>query len=66
MPPPEMLNRNAPHTPPGTSPPYDPPALNRALADESRPTPQNHDARLIRNPSTGAWMEVSGSKTLAF
>ena len=67
MPPTEMLNRNAPHTPPGTSPPDGPPALNRAQADdESRPTPQNNDARVIRNPSTGAWMEVSGPTTLEF
>ena len=63
----EMLNHNAPHTPPGTSLPDVPPALNLVLADdESRPTPQNNDARVIRNPRTGAWMEVSGPTTLEF
>ena len=61
MPPTEMLNRNAPHTPPGTSPPDGPPALNRAEAvNASRPTPNNEG----HITSTG--VEVSGPKTLVF
>jgi len=61
MPPTEMLNRNAPHTPPGTSPPDGPPALIRAQAvDESRQTPNNE----VHITSTG--VEVSGPKTLVF
>ena len=56
MPPTEMLNRNAPHTPPGTSPPDGPPAFNRARA--ARPPP-NNGGHMMR---TG--VEVSGPKTL--